>query len=1101
MNYYDSLLTNIDRFIRKYYLNKLVKGLLILSCILISSFLSITSLEFFLRFNSFVRAFLLLSFISINLYIIIFYIFLPLLKLYSFGKRISREQASLIIGSFFPEIKDKLLNTLQLTNQLAANSDELDLLKASIDQKSKSIHQIPFISVIDLNQNKRFFKILLPLFFLFFLIGVFYPSLIVQGSKRVVYFDTTFEIEAPFHFSLLNQTQFISEGDDVTLNIQTLGDMLPDKVILKSSLGSYVMSKNSKIDYSYVIPHLTDDIHFHFEGNGFLSKTYTIKVIPKSIIGVFDARLNFPSYLGRVDQFIKNSADLEIPEGTIVTWNIVSKNTKSIAISLNNTKTMYTNPSFSFSRRIKNNQRMFIELINEMSSKKDTLTYNIKVTKDFPPEIFVTEKKDSISDGVRYFNGSLADDYGLSKLTFIYTLKSKTSKVVIPITSGTHTSFSYAFDFRRENISMDDDIIYFFEIYDNDGVNGPKVTRSEQFTYHVPSLDEVNELRDQKQETIRDNLQSLLQKSKQFENDIEKLKKDIINDNTNEWSKQNQIQQLKAQRESLENELQSLQMQLSESLDEKSQLTEIDKDLIEKQDLIQELLNQVMDDELKKLLDKLQDLIKNETDNSELDSKVSKLETKSQDMQKQLDRSLEMLKKMQVNEKIDAIENELKELAKDQEKVKNITEDKKMPNDVLEKKQDQINKRFDEIKEDLNQMNDLNKSLSKPLEMNNTKENEQSIENELNKAKENISESNEKKAVKNQQKAADQLEKLASDLNKSQQKANKQQKGEDIDMIRALLENLVSLSFDQEDILKGFSSVNSNQSVFTQQARNQAFLIDKFRVIEDSLLQLSKRQPKSATFIDNELNSINASLSIALSSIDEHTINSIPYQLQYVMTGFNNLALLLNESLQQLQQEMKGEGGSGSCANPKSGKSGESGFSDMKEILKKQLEMLEKGKQDGGTKPNGQQKGSSGLNGKQISKMVSQQYLLRQQLEKMRHQMNKQEVGSGKLLTPLIKEIDQQQIDLLNKNSNANYIKRQKEILTRLLESEKAFKEKGMDEKRQSSDGKNHHYSNLKPINQYTIKSTKQIEVIRISEPEYRKYYKDKINSYFNEVL
>ena len=164
MNYYDSLLTNIDRFIRKYYLNKLVKGLLILSCILISSFLSITSLEFFLRFNSFVRAFLLLSFISINLYIIIFYIFLPLLKLYSFGKRISREQASLIIGSFFPEIKDKLLNTLQLTNQLAATSDELDLLKASIDQKSKSIHQIPFISVIDLNQNKRFFKILLPLF-------------------------------------------------------------------------------------------------------------------------------------------------------------------------------------------------------------------------------------------------------------------------------------------------------------------------------------------------------------------------------------------------------------------------------------------------------------------------------------------------------------------------------------------------------------------------------------------------------------------------------------------------------------------------------------------------------------------------------------------------------------------------------------------------------------------------------------------------------------------------------------------------------------------------------------------------------------------------
>ena len=54
--------------------------------------------------------------------------------------------------------------------------------------------------------------------------------------------------------------------------------------------------------------------------------------------------------------------------------------------------------------------------------------------------------------------------------------------------------------------------------------------------------------------------------------------------------------------------------------------------------------------------------------------------------------------------------------------------------------------------------------------------------------------------------------------------------------------------------------------------------------------------------------------------------------------------------------------------------------------------------------------------------------------------------------------MEQTETDLVNKIINNETIKRQKEILTRFLESEKAEKERELDEKRESNEAKNENY-------------------------------------------
>src|SRR5690606_12122198 len=124
-----------------------------------------------------------------------------------------------------------------------------------------------------------------------------------------------------------------------------------------------------------------------------------------------------------------------------------------------------------------------------------------------------------------------------------------------------------------------------------------------------------------------------------------------------------------------------------------------------------------------------------------------------------------------------------------------------------------------------------------------------------------------------------------------------------------------------------------------------------------------------------------------------------------------------------------------------------------------------------------------------------------QQLEKMRQELNKDGKGTGNSLNPLINELEKQEKDLLNKRIGREQINRQQEILTRLLESEKALRERGLDDKRESKSGKTYNLGNQNRIDEYNRQKLHQLELFRTIDPVYSKYYLDKASEYFNRQL
>jgi len=96
--------------------------------------------------------------------------------------------------------------------------------------------------------------------------------------------------------------------------------------------------------------------------------------------------------------------------------------------------------------------------------------------------------------------------------------------------------------------------------------------------------------------------------------------------------------------------------------------------------------------------------------------------------------------------------------------------------------------------------------------------------------------------------------------------------------------------------------------------------------------------------------------------------------------------------------------------------------------------------------------------------------------------------------------MEQTEKELVNKQLSSETMRRQQEILTRLLESEKAEKEREQDEKRKSNEAKIQENSNPAQFLEYKRLKEKEMELLNTVPPSLTPYYKEKVNNYFNSI-
>jgi hypothetical protein len=1073
-----------------------VRGVAVSLSIILAYFLFAVLSEYFLWLDSWARLLILTVFFGLIAFCVWKY-FLKPIQWWILKRGLSPEESAKIIGDKLEQVDDRLLNIIQLS-QLQSSA----LTEASLQQKFGKLENVSFESVIDIKENKKYLPYLLIPAIVFIALLIGNQRIISSSTERIINYNQHFSPQAPFKFEVINQNLKAFYGEDFVLKIKITGEAIPEDVFVSIQNQNFKMVGSSSRELIYTFEKIQQDQVFQFYASGFYSEPHTISVIIRPELTSLKVNLDFPGYLGKRSAEIENAGNLEVPEGTKITWRLNTSNASHGIIGfrssgLENSMQHFEDQGFMHSQSFQNPDQYWITLSNDESANKDKINYSISVIKDQYPELAVSQMRDSVLFKNVYLGGSISDDYGLTQLKLSYEIvkggKSSTGNksINIPINRKlSRQEFVYQWSIDSLNLEPNDQLNYFVQVWDNDGVNGSKSTKSANYIFHIPNKTEMkNDIAKSESQTETE-INEGLQKAKTLQDAIEEAQKKLKGKQTLDWQDKAMLEEIIRQKQDVEKMLNQMAEQ-NKMLDQKRDaFTERDERIKEKSDQIKKLMDEVLDDETKKLFNELEKLLKEKSNVDQVQKMLNKIQQSEANLEKELDRIKELFKQMKFENKLDQASSELTEAIKEQEKLleetKELSDDKKAKNNTdslsnLAEKQEDIKEQMEESKETLKELEELNKDLEDEEEVPSGEEIDQAQE-QMEQSKENMKGGQPKKSQENQKKAVQKMKQMKEKLEGFQNSMEMQMDETNLESLRQILHGLIKLSFDQEKNMHDFNDVQQTDPKYLALSQNQLKLQDDSKVLEDSLLALSKKDPFMGSIVIKEIGELNAHLDKSVENIRERKKPNASSEMQLSMTGINNLALLLNDHYEMMMDMMAKMTGKGKKGGKKSMQ-----LSEMQKQLNEQIEQIK----------------NSGKSGRELSeelaRMAAEQERIRKGLQELQEKMKNGENGK-KPGGDIAGQMEQTEMDLVNKQITEQTIRRQKAILSRLLESEKSMREQDLDEERKGETAKDYQQDMPKEFLEYLKLKEKEVELLKTVPLKLYPYYKKEAGEYFKRI-
>ena len=1070
----------LEAFIRRFYLNELLKGLIFFIAIGLLYLLFTVFIEYLLWLDPTGRTILFWTFIGVETFLLGRFIIFPLLKIFKISKGIDHSEASKIIGRHFPEVNDKLLNVLQLKS----NQQQTDLLMAGIDQKARELRPVPFSLAVDFRKNLPFLKYAaIPVLIILLIVFTGQGRLFTGSYERVVNYKVAYEPPAPFSFKVENPDLSVRENEILKLRVMTQGKVIPENVSIHYLEQTYFMNEISPGIFKYNFEPATEDFDFFLSGNKVNSRPYSVEVVEVPKMQKFQMHLDYPRHTGLEEETLGGTGNATVPEGTLVTWDLETAATERVELILKDTVERFgvDKNVFSLQKSFRNSLDYQISTSNKNVHHFENLSYAINVVKDEFPRLLLESRVDSLNGEALYFYGKVSDDYGINQvrmLSFPVDEPGKKNVLKLNVGNGNMGEFLTAFP---DTLKLQEGKEYeiFFEVIDNDAINGFKKVKSRSFFFRSKTDSEKEKERlEQQNEAIQgiDNSLEEMEFSKKELQELNRLQREKPRLDYNDRKRLEQfLERQKRQNELMKSFTQELKNTLQKK--EKSYDKEMEKELKERLEKREKELKK--NEDLLKELEKYSEKIEEEG----LNEKLEKLAKGAKNRERNLEQLLELTRRYYVQEKQQQLANQLEKMAGEQ---KDLAEEEEENSKAA---QDTINSQTEELMQELEELQKENERLQKPMETGANEGDAEEVQEEQEKASKELQKGNKSGAKEKQKKAGEKMMQMSQKMKNQMQAGGMEQMQEDVKMLRQILDNLLTFSFEQEDLMEEFKKLGRNNPTFSGKLRKQNVLKEHFQHVDDSLYLLALRNPMITENINSKLINIEYDLDKALDRLAQNDIMQGVGSQQYVITGANDLAYFLSSILGNMEQmmSMSSSGGGGKGMQ-------------LPDIIRKQKQLneemkdgLREGKEKGSEK--GGEKGGeneSEENSGELFRIFQEQQMLRMALQEQLNRESEKSGGKG-----LKKEMENIEEQLLDKGFNRETYERMKELEHKLLDLEDAELEQGNKPERESETNKEEFRN---PTNNQILRLKeyfKTTEILNRQSLPLRQIYKQKVKEYF----
>ncbi|RXK48119.1 hypothetical protein [Aquirufa rosea] len=947
------------------------------------------------------------------------------------------------LGKFLPVAHtDALINVLQLQRQVPEHS--VDLWQAAIDEKQAFLKQYRWEDFVQLSDLKKPFAL-----FVIILAGLgigqlSFPNLFRKPVMRIWNYSFHYPKELPFDFVVLNRPFQSIAGENTEFLIELKGKDLPNSVYLHWEGERILLSPTEKQNrYRGVIPPVQSEKWLQFEAGDYFSEPQLLPLVHRPGLKEMTIKLVYPAYLKKESETIRQAVPLKIPEGTLVQWEMTSSSAQRLGIQFQDKSEVdWGSPDvlktkFELERVMGKSTSYQVIAQNSQMPIQKSVMQPIEVVLDQKPTLQTHWVDDTLYYRFRILNALIEDDYGLGQMRLTYQIKKSQSNKLglkrtkrIPVQAGSkRMEVEYIWTLDSLALQPGDQLHYQVEVSDQDGIHGAKWTSSGTQIWEIPDLRLLEKKMDQQVDQVEKQVLNTLQKAQNMKQEINELTKRVqLGKEVDLKALKNVLEKENALKKTIE-ELKKMQEQW---MGQQMSFQPVDQAWMKKMENLQKMISQLWDPEMEK---RREALLKNwEKESATLWQKhLEQMRNQGKNMERELERLQQFYQELKVEKMLDESISHWKDLAKKQEEL--IKKANGKNEQELAKEQEALNKEVEEERKKLDEIAKEKNELPGEPDLDKEEKLQKEMQENLDNAEENLKNKQSKQAEINQKKAAEQMKKMAKKLEEQQAQQESMEIALNLAQLRLLMDDLLQLSFDQERTMKAYKKIPAGDIAVRPIAQEQNKLSEMATILEDSLLALGKKLMPLSQTITKETAQMKQRMQEASRMMKERKWDLVSVRQQEAMAATNQLAVLLSDLLRQVQDQ---------ASQSQSGKKGKSKGNSKGNWSQRQQQLNQKARKMG-IQP-------MMITNEELIKMAEEQAQIRQEMEQKLRDLQGQPGNQGlqRSLSEMIKEMDKNETDIVNKRLNNSFQQRSDQMLPRLMEAEKALKEQGEDPKRES---------------------------------------------------
>lgn len=1088
--------------------------------------------EWLLWLPSAIRWALFALVLAVSLAALVRGVILPMLR--HVGWLPGREESTIArqVGRTNPEVGDRLLNLLQLAEGRHSDSPE-PFVDQAVQRLGEPLQNVDFDRIASWKPALDISKLAsIPVLAVLILL-LAAPGPFLDATERLTHPARHFEKPAPYQLSVQpGDAELIIGGNlPVRISLTGAGPSTPPmlEVRVEGELRSRFinLADSSQDGWTHEFENVRYPFRYRISSEVVTTRWFDVTLVDRPLVQQVNLRLAYPAYSRIPSQALDpNVGDVTALAGTRVDVRIAlaGATTVQAEMQFESGQTIPMEVDGNEARApfvVRGPDAWQVRLRSADGIENiDPITYRVESLPDGAPSVALLAPGtlvDLNDDRSVSLLSHITDDFGFSRLVLHYRLSDSRFGAVSETFSSIDIPLPFPFQLDQE-VAHDWDIVaqtaldpvpgdvidYYMEVWDNDAFQGAKSAQSRVYQLRMPSLAERFERLDDAEDDTEKSIEELLDEADEARKQFEELREELLENPEAGFHEERLLEQLQEKQDNLTESLDAVSQKMEELAQQMQNNDMVSEETMDMFEQLQEVVEEVRTPELMEALQNLQQAMQN-MDLNQMQEALEQFEFSEEMYQERLERTLDLFKQFRVQQDMEEIEERAQDLAETEDqlaeetaKLENEQEaeeasgDNQQPqerNEELAREQERAAEDMkaleEKMEEVLERMRELDNMPSEDMQdlLEDTQDKEMSEQMQEN--AEQLRNNELQEAGQQQQDMSQQLSQMSSQMNEMQMNMQGAQMQLNIAAIRAVLEDVLTLSENQEVLRLEIMELATDSPLLRDAAQQQVELSEGLAVTADSLQAIAREIPQMTRDIQQRAGDAQREMGDATGALTERAARRAAGHQLGAMTQLNELALLLSELL---NQQMNGSGAGQSNQSMEQMMEQMQQMGQQQQQLNQQIQQLLNDMQGSRLTQDMMER---------LRQMGAQQEQIRNDLR----QMNRNRDARNKMLGDLNRIADQmmETIEELQQNRvSQRTVQRQQQILTRMLEASRSLEQRGEDEKREGRSAEE-----ILRMSPAALPQNEQLErmrrdLIRALESGYSTDYEALIRRYFD---